>query len=175
MYIYLPLSRFICPSQKNFIITLSGTIIGSSPGIICKIINHVHQHVCGHAKYSDMKTPLQRNNILAEAVQNQLQKTVSVFLNSRATAKPQPSHKMSLSSLKRIFNGVVCVDHFFLDGKPLLHLMDATPIFSTALIVPNASLVYAALAMETVWLGKFWPPNTILGDGAFNHTEIKMF
>lgn len=117
MHIYLPLSLFINPRQPDIVQVLSGMAVDASPAALNKILNRVHTHVCGHATYSDIKTLLQRNNIWSDQAESQLQTMVATCTNCRAMSKPQPSRKVSLSSLSREFNEVTCIDHFFFTGS----------------------------------------------------------
>lgn len=47
---------------------------------------------------------------------------------------------VSLSALSRSFNYIVVVDHFFLDGVRLFHVMHATTRYSAVAIFDNLSL-----------------------------------
>lgn len=51
----------------------------------------------------------------------------SLFLKPacRQTSLPKNARKVSLSAISRCSNDVVCVDHFFIDGIILFHLMDS--------------------------------------------------
>lgn len=172
MYIYLPLSLFVHPTQPDILKSISGTVIETPPATICKIIDPVHKNVCGHTNYSGIKTLLQRNNIWSDAVDHQLPETVEKCTHWRATAKPHPSRKVSLSSLNCQFNDIICVYSFFLDCQPLLHIMYGTTRYSATLTVKDTSLEKATWDYETAWLGQFWPPNTAIGDESFSHTEF---
>lgn len=139
MHIYLPSSLFVLPSQPDLIHELNGNFAASSLSTLCKIVDRVQKHVCCHFSFSDIKTLLQRNNFWSDADDDQLQTTVCRYRNCRAISKPQPSCKVSPSSLNRGLKDEAYVDLFFLDSQPLLHVMDVTTRFSLALIAPNTS------------------------------------
>lgn len=95
--------------------------------------------------------------------------------NCKATSAPVTSRKVSLSSLTRAFNTVVCIDHLFLDQLCVFHAMDTTSRYSACYIPNSTSLIDSMLAFEASWLSQFWPPTEVKGDNAFNKTNFIEF
>lgn len=82
---------------------------------------------------------------------------------------------MSLTTLDRQFNEVVCVDHFFLDDLVMFHIMDSATRYSCASVVSNTNLNDAISSFEMLWLGHFWPSQFIHGDGSFQQPQFRGF
>lgn len=137
-----------------------------------RVVDRVHRHVCGHASYSDMRTLLIRNGIWSQQVQSYLAQTVSECNKCVASASPPPNRRVSLASLDREFNTVVCVDHFFLDDHVLFHIMDTSTRYSAAAIVSSTNLTEAIRAFETLWISQFWAPQSVHADGAFQQPKF---
>lgn len=89
----------------------------------------------------------------------------------RSTSLPQPSRKVSLSTINRTFNQVACVDHMFLREHCVLHIMDTKTRFSADVICNDTSLSNAIYVLQTGWLTPFWTPASIRADDFINHTE----
>lgn len=83
---YVPLERFmnvpnICQPVNHNVASLVGktaTVTSTnntdhhSKSEISRIVNKVHDHVCGHSSYGDMKTLLERNKLCNPEVQQEL-------------------------------------------------------------------------------------------------------
>ena len=82
---------------------------------LSRIVKRVHQHVCGHATYGDMKTLLIRNSIWNDEVQRLLADTVEKCENCIAASPPPTNRPVSITGINRQFNDLVCIDHFYLD------------------------------------------------------------
>lgn len=134
-----------------------------------RIVQRVHDHVCGHASFGDMRTLLQRNKLWNADVQRLLSVLVEKCKHCIASSPPKSNRKFSISGINRGFNDVVCVDHFHLDDLRIFHAMDSYSRFSAALSVSSASLSDAIIAFESVWVSQFWPPSSVQGDLAFRH------
>lgn len=132
----------------------------------------VHSHVFGHSSYADMNTLLDPNGALSDDTANYLSDLVSRCGSCRVTSLPTPSRKVSLSSLNRHFNYVVCVYHLLIEGVRVFHAMDASTRHSAVLVCNDLSLSSAVHAFETVWLSPFWPPSSVHGYAAFKHDEF---
>lgn len=77
-----------------------------------KIRKHVykfHRNMCGHAPLSDVKLLLVRNNFCNDQFEHYLTNTIEKFSSCLRDALPKSSQKVSLSSMNRTFNEVVCV------------------------------------------------------------------
>lgn len=102
-----------------------------------------------------------------EAVKNYVKHITNNCSSCRATATPQPSRMVSISSRSKTLNSILCVDHFYFDKTRLFHVMDLTPRYSAAFCVSNATMNEAVLALESCWMNQFWIPDSILADEAF--------
>lgn len=132
-----------------------------------KLVDRVHRHVFRHATFSDMRTLLIRNNLWNDQVQHYLASVVTSCTSCKASSTPPPNRRVSLSSLNRQINEVVCVDHFHLDSVTLLHAMDTATRYSAAFVVESTSLHEAVLGFESCWLSPFWPTTAVHVDSAF--------
>ncbi len=89
-----------------------------------RIVDRVHHHVCDHAEFSDIRTLLQRIHLWNEQVQHYLSKVVGECSSCRTTSTPPPNRRVSISSLNKSFNDIVCIDHLFLGSVTVFHVMD---------------------------------------------------
>ncbi len=140
-----------------------------------RIVDKVHNHVCGHSTYSDMRTLLERNGFWNNAVQHYLTNAVSNCKDCIASSTPPPSRRVSLATLSREFNQVVAVDHFYLDSIRLIHFMDTVSRFSACYICESASMKEAIFAFHACWLNQFWTPESLHGDQAFLAKEFQEY
>lgn len=67
----------------------------------------------------------------------------------------QPNGKVSISTMSKHFNQVVCVDHFYLDDVRLMRSMDLISRFSTSQVVESANRADAVAAFEACWVSHF--------------------
>lgn len=133
------------------------------------VLDKVHRHVCGHGELSFMPTLLERWGYYSEDTAKHLSDQISRCGSCLGTAKPQPCRKVSLTSLNRLFNDLVSVDHLFLEGSRVFHVMDAQARYSAGIVCPDVTLAAAILSFETVWLSPFSTPAAVHGDQALNH------
>lgn len=96
-----------------------------------------------------MLTLLTRNNLWSPAVQHYLDQIISNFLSCKASATPPPDRRVSLSSLSRELNDVVCIDHMHLENMTLFHAMETATIYSAAHVVQSTNLEEAFLGFES--------------------------
>lgn len=115
------------------------------------IVDRIHCHICGHARYSDIRTLLQRNNLWSQDVETYLISVISKFRACRATSPPHQTRKISLSSLSRQFNETVCIEHMYPGSQRITHLMDARTRLSAGMIAYSASLTSATHALTLCW------------------------
>ena len=174
---YIMLSRFVKPNMEESVLNgLSGRMLDQKPwNEIKSIIDKVHKHVCGHANFTDFQSLLKRNELWNEAVASYVHKLVEECTACRATALPHPNRKVSISSMSKHFNEVVCVDHFYLGEIRLMHCMDLVSRFSTVQVVDSANLDDAVSAFEACWVNQFWYPESIHGDKAFATGDFKNY
>lgn len=86
---------------------------------------------------------------------------------------PTGSRKVSLRSMSRGFNGIVCIDHFSPDNKDVLHMMDSQTRYSLGSLTKSTSMSDAILMLDSLWLSEFWPPDFVQGDKAFDNSGFK--
>lgn len=145
---YIPLSVFMDQHKiASALSSMNGNLLQrKSWSEIEAIVDKVHKHICGHAIYTDIKLLFDRNGIWNDAVEKYVSDVMSRCSSCRSSAPPQPSRKVSISSLSREFNNTVAVDHFYLENIRVMHCMDTVTRYSAACIVPTASLDDAVLA-----------------------------
>ena len=142
---------------------------------IRQVVDKVHKHVCGHSNYTDIKILLQRNSLWSNEVQKYLSNTLEHCPKCVATSEPLTTRKVSLSSLNREFNSVVCIDHLHLDDNRVFHIMDASSRYSAGDVVDTTAMKQAIASFESLWISPFWTPKTVLYDQAFENGEFKNY
>lgn len=143
---YLNASLFMRNSCSDGMSSSEHSMIGLSCSVysadlswpeIKKIIDKLHRHICGHASYNVVKLLLDRNNIWTDNCEKYLSHIMEQCVNCRVVQLPSVSRKVSIRSMSRSFNDVVCVDHFFLEQNDVIHFMDAQTRYSSGLLVPT--------------------------------------
>ena len=107
--------------QQVFIVLevkISDSESNSSWKKVKNIVDKVHKHVCGHASLSDIQILLERNNMWNSEVRK--------YLSRSKTYEPKQTRKVSVSSLNRYFNDLVCIDHFHLGDQRICHIISAS-------------------------------------------------
>lgn len=102
--------------------------------------------MCVHAASSNIHTLLERNDIGNDDVYDY---SVSITIKSTPcndTSKIVESRKISFSSISVSFNGIFCINHFYMDRMNLFHVIDISSQISAATVVPDASLKSAVIA-----------------------------
>ena len=138
-----------------------------------KIIKRAHEHVCRHASYDDMRILLQRNNLWADNTKNILLSIIENCPHCIITKAPTGLRPVSLSRINSRFNESVCVDHIFLDGIIIFHVMDKATRYSVAAIVESTKISEAIIVFDTTWVNQYWSLGTLFGDQAFNTEAFK--
>ena len=174
---YIALDRFtVTRNQGSTLSCLSAVTLDTTPwSDVKKIIDNVHKHVCSHGSFTDSKILLERNGIWNHAVASYLSEVVNDFTTCRSTAVLQTNRKVSISSLSKEFNVILCIDHLYLDGIRLTHCMDLVFRYSAAHVVSTATLTEAIIAFEACWVSQFWYPDCIRADTAFLLCEFKKY
>jgi len=139
------------------------------------IVDKVHRHVCGHSNYSDIKVLLERNGIWDDAVMKYLSQILEKCESCSTTALPKKSPKVSLSSMTRGFNEVVCVDHMYLEDHCVFHMMDSVTRYSSGSVVESTGMMDSIEAFESTWLNEFWMPKALTFDPAFKNKMFEKF
>lgn len=140
-----------------------------------RIVGTVCKHVCGHATFTDYKLLLQRNRVCNDFVASYLTKFVNACTAYHSTWVPQPSRKVSISSLSKKPNEVLCTDHLYLEYVLLMYLMDFTTWYSSALVVTSNNLKEAIIFLEASWVLQFWYPDSIRAYKAFQVDAFKEY
>lgn len=178
---YLSLSKFGPSSEiQASIVDLICSFSSSSTAVpfrpqLKRIIDRVHRHACGHSNFEDIKLLLERNKIWTSDYAKYLSHLLEECQHCAVTKTPSGSRPVSLSSMSRIFNDVVCLDHFFPDNLDVLHIMDAQTRYSAGSIVPSTSMSHAIPVFESQWMSQFWPPDAVQADKAFDNNEFQQY
>lgn len=85
------------------------------------------------ANLTDMNLLFERSGIWSEAVTDYVLHLIDKYVSCRSTAPPQPNTKVSILSVSRRLNDIVCVVHSYLHSVCLFHCIDITTSFSAAL------------------------------------------
>jgi len=179
---YLPWDIFCSKSRKDMPIIstfycASARIEGQNDSwaSIKKIVDKVHKHICGHSNYTDIKLLLERNSLWSSDAEKYLVGILNECSACDTTAMPKPARKVSLSSMSRSFNDVVCIDHLFLDEYKVFHAMCSSTRYSVGSHVPDTNMENSIACLEAHWISQFWPPNEILYDPAFENSLFKSY
>lgn len=174
---YIPLDCFTANRKSASTMScLSAVTTCDKPwSEVKKVIDKVHKHVCGHATLTDYKLLLERNHLWNDSVASYIARTMEECTGCRCTAPALPSRKVSISSLSKNFNEIVCVDHLYLEEVLMAHYMDLVSRYSAAYIVSSTQLNEAVLGFEAAWVGQFWYPDSIQVDKAFQVGEFKSY
>ena len=112
------------------------------------VIHKVHNHVCGHSNFRDIRLLLERNGIWNDDCYKYLGHVLDSCQSCHETKLPQKARTVSLNNLSRGFNELVFVDHFVLDDLDIFHAMDAKTRYSAASVVDSYSMKDPVNAME---------------------------
>lgn len=99
-----------------------------------RVVNRVHHHTWGHTSFPGMRTLLSRNGLWNEHVQHYIASTIAQCRDCKASSTPPPNRRVSISSLDKAFNDIVCIDHFYLEDVTLFHMMAVATIYSSAML-----------------------------------------
>ena len=103
---YLPMSVFSSENNEAPVLSCLNGNISKKPSRnqVKAIVDKVHKQVCGHTNLTDMRLILQCNGLWNDIVCDYASQLIESCVSCRATASPQPSRKVSISSLSREFN-----------------------------------------------------------------------
>lgn len=173
---YIPITSFNGTSETNVLKNFNVTTVNDLPWIdVKRIVDKVHKHVCGHSNLTDIRMFLERNNIWNNAVEKYVNDLLKNCRSCKSTAPPQPSRKVSISSMSKGINETVCIDHLYLEGIRLFHVMDLVTRFSSAFVVSDATMKQTINAFEACWASQFWIPEQIKADTAFINSEFEKY
>lgn len=82
-----------------------------------------------------MRTLLERNKLWSLESQKYLAELIASCPDCNASSTPPPNRRVSISSMNREFNEVVCIDHAFFGSVIVLHAMDVATRYSTGVVV----------------------------------------
>lgn len=118
---------------------------------------------------------LERNKLWYPAASQYLKPIIDKCESCLTAFDPFPSQRVSITSLNRSFNEIVCLDQFFLDDIRLFPAMDTVSRYSTCQITPTASRTDSIIAFEASWLSQFCNPQFLQSDSAFSNYESDSF
>lgn len=121
------------------------------------VADKIHKNICGHADISYLKLLIERNKLLSPDVEKYLTHIMSWFSGCRSTTEPQRSRNVSLSSMNRDFNEVLCVDHVLLDKIKVFHVMDAKTCYSAGTVCDDLIIKSSILPFISCRLNLFGP------------------
>ncbi len=83
--------------------------------------------------------------------------------------------KVSNNGLKDHFNRTLQIDYMWLDGNPVLHLMEHPHRFSIGVPVESTSVDVAIDVIEARWFTEFWVPQIVKFDIQFDTDAFNNF
>lgn len=107
---------------------------------------------------------LMQTNLWTAQVQQYLANVESQRDSCCASTNRPSNERVSLASLNKSFNDVVCVDQMQPRSVTLLHVMDVETLFSATSVVQSTAFEKAVVSFESVWLDLFWSQTSIHGD-----------
>ena len=163
---YIPYERFLCPtvqaSSESVVCTVFCATAQIEDGLskrpwkeIQTVVDKVHKHVCGHSNFSDLKFLLQRNSLRNDEISKYLSRVLERCGACATTSEPKQERKVTISSMSRSFNVVVCIDHLHLDGIRVFHMMDSATRYSTGAVVQSTAMPEAIMQFEAQWVSPF--------------------
>ena len=108
-------------------------------------------------------------------VEKYLHRIISSCSDCAKTCEPKQVRKVSISSINRSFNDIVCIDHFHLGNLRMCHIVDASTRYSAGIVVPDTGMQTAIEAFDLLWISLFWAPISIQFDQAFDKKEFNEF
>lgn len=132
-----------------------------------EFVNKVYKHICCHANLTDLWLFLQRHFMWNEDVANYIYKYFGQCTSCCATSPPQTSRKLSISSVSKGLNDVVCLDHIYFGILRLFLAMNHSTRLSVAYLIQDASMDQAVVSFKTCWTSPSWLPCSIPADKAF--------
>ena len=139
------------------------------------IVDKVHHHVCGHSNYHDIQILLDRNGLWNADVRKYLSTVLYTCSSCTVVQEPKGRRPVSLSSMSRDFNQLVCVDHLFVDSHKVFYCMDSVTRYSAGCVVTDTTMQASISTFDLHWITPFWIPQTVLFDQAFNNTEFTAY
>ena len=139
------------------------------------IIEKVHNHVCGHSNYYDIKTLLDRNEVWNEDCSKYLCEKLTTCPSCHDTDLPTQARAISLNNFSRGFNELLFIDHFFPDNLTVFHFMDSVTKCSTGVVISSTNMGEAIDLTELSWITPYWNPKFVQGDKAFNNSIFKQY
>ena len=105
-----------------------------------KIVGKVHKHVFVHLELSEVQILLERNQIWSAEVEKYLNRVIQSYENYARTYEPKQVRKVSLNSLCRSFNELVCIDQFHFVNLRMCPVMCSSTQYSTRSIVLDTGM-----------------------------------
>ena len=176
MHSYLRRDKLYVPIEKTWPDTALSALMSNMTPLKWKeeqhVIDPVHEHVCGHSTYKDIKLLLQRNKLWDEQCNSYLSHILETCQHCLIITPPSGMRPVSLRTMSRGFNDVVCVDHMDLAKATLFHVMDAVSRYSSGCVVDTPNMEPAIDAFDSTWISQFWSPGAVVADKAFQNSEF---
>lgn len=118
---------------------------------------------------------LERNQLWSDNADEYIKQLITNCCEYRYTMLSHPPRKVSLCSINRSFNQLVCVHHISIDEYCILHAMNTKTRFSVSVICNDTSMNIAMYVLQMGWLTPFWSPEFIRCDDDFNNSKFKDF
>lgn len=175
--IYIPLDAFAPNSSDETALTcLNSTLSGNWSWKQTKaVIDKVHRHVCGHASFTDKRLLFERKNLWYDMVANCVAWLVKSCAACCLTVPLQLSRKVSISSLSRSFNEVICIYHVNLESICDLHGMHLATRYSAAQIACSTSIDQVVFGFESAVISQFWIPKDAEADSGFSRATFQKY
>lgn len=143
---------------SSFLSGMNENLLAGKPWSSVKnVVDKVHKHVFGHEN-TDLKLLLKRKNLCNYSVAKYVGDPISGCTAFWSTAPAQPNRKVSIFSLSKQLNDIVCVDHFYLDSVRLMNCMYLATRYSSVFLVPSATRDYALFGCENCCISHYWMP-----------------
>ena len=110
---------------------------------------------------------IERKDLWIPEVAKYLNRMIDSSEKCSRTYEPKQARKVSLSSLSRSFNDLVCINQSHLGSLRNFYMMCDSTRYSVRAIVPETGMETAIVALDSNWISQFWAPTAIRLDQAF--------
>lgn len=147
--LYLSISTFSSTTQNILAFALSPRITSYNWPTIKSTDDRVYSHICRDFNYSDRRLLLICLKLWTADIDKYLSALVYKFRAFRATVHLQPTCKLSIASLRRLFNDVVCKNQLFIANHHIAHLIGVLTQLSAGTIADEISLTSAVCLLPS--------------------------
>lgn len=100
-----------------------------------RLVGKVHEHICGHHTYGDLKTLFINTILRTPQIQHYSAAVVCDCISCRWSSTLPAKHCVFLPTLNLQFSKIVCLDHYKLESVTPLKSMYSTTRLSSAAAV----------------------------------------